>query len=77
MAVLVLTMFDEDALVEGALAAGARGYLLKGAESTEIERAIRTVASGDTARQPLDRRSTCWARVALGSGQHVAGAHAA
>jgi len=48
VAVLVLTMFDEDALVEGALAAGARGYLLKGAESTEIERAIRTVASGDT-----------------------------
>ena len=44
----MLTMFDEDALVERALAAGARGYLLKGAESTEIERAIRTVASGDT-----------------------------
>ncbi len=48
VAVLVLTMFDEDVLVEGALAAGARGYLLKGAEGAEIERAIRTVASGDT-----------------------------
>lgn len=47
VAVLVLTMFDEDALVQGALAAGARGYLLKGAESAEIDRAIRTVAAGD------------------------------
>lgn len=46
-AVLVLTMFDEDALVAGALRAGARGYLLKGAEQDEIERAIRAVASGD------------------------------
>lgn len=48
VAVLVLTMFDEDVLVEGALAAGARGYLLKGAAGAEIERAIRTVAAGDT-----------------------------
>jgi DNA-binding NarL/FixJ family response regulator len=46
-AVLVLTMFDEDALVADALRAGARGYLLKGAEQDEIERAIRAVASGD------------------------------
>jgi len=46
-AVLVLTMFDEDALVADAMRAGARGYLLKGAEQDEIERAIRAVASGD------------------------------
>lgn len=45
--VLVLTMFDEDALVNAALAAGARGYLLKGAGPHEIERAIRAVASGE------------------------------
>ena len=43
----MLTMFDEDELVADALAAGARGYLLKGAEQDEIERAIRAVASGD------------------------------
>jgi DNA-binding NarL/FixJ family response regulator len=48
VAVLVLTMFDEDALVTRALAAGARGYVLKGAESADIERALRTVASGHT-----------------------------
>jgi DNA-binding NarL/FixJ family response regulator len=46
-AVLVLTMFDEDALVSEALRAGARGYLLKVAEQDEIERAIRAVAAGD------------------------------
>ncbi|MBW0133603.1 response regulator transcription factor [Pseudonocardia abyssalis] len=45
-AVLVLTMFDEDVLVAAALAAGARGYLLKGAESAEIDRAVRAVAGG-------------------------------
>ncbi len=60
-AVLVLTMFDEDNLVSDALAAGARGYLLKGAEPEEIERAIRAVASGtgilspEIARQVLSR----------------------
>ena len=46
-AVLVLTMFDEDDLVASALAAGARGYLLKGAESAEIDRAVRAVAGGE------------------------------
>jgi DNA-binding NarL/FixJ family response regulator len=45
--VLVLTMFDEDAMVADALRAGARGYLLKGADQDEIERAIRAVAGGD------------------------------
>jgi len=47
VAVLVLTMFDEDDLIAEALAAGARGYLLKGADQAEIERALRAVASGD------------------------------
>jgi DNA-binding NarL/FixJ family response regulator len=46
-AVLVLTMFDEDVLIADAIGAGARGYLLKGAQQDEIERAIRAVAAGD------------------------------
>lgn len=46
VAVLVLTMFDEDELVAAALAAGARGYVLKGATPVEIERALRAVAGG-------------------------------
>lgn len=45
-AVLVLTMVDDDDLVADALAAGARGYLLKGADPVEIERGVRAVAAG-------------------------------
>ncbi len=46
-AVLVLTMFDDDRQVADALRAGARGYLVKGAEQDEIERAVRAIANGD------------------------------
>ncbi len=46
-AVLVLTMFDDDAMVATALTAGARGYLLKGAEQDEIARAISAVVAGE------------------------------
>jgi DNA-binding NarL/FixJ family response regulator len=47
IAVLVLTMADNDAAMFDALRAGARGYLLKGADRTELSRAIRAVASGE------------------------------
>ena len=47
IAVLVLTMVDDDAAVFDALRAGARGYLLKGANRAEIVRAVRAVASGE------------------------------
>jgi DNA-binding NarL/FixJ family response regulator len=46
VAVLVLTMHDDDESVFAAVQAGARGYLLKGADQDEIERAIHTVADG-------------------------------
>jgi DNA-binding NarL/FixJ family response regulator len=45
-AVLVLTMYDDDATVFTAMQAGARGYLLKGANQDEIVGAIRAVANG-------------------------------
>ena len=45
-AVLVLTMYDDDATVFTAMQAGAQGYLLKGAEQDEIVGAIRAVAAG-------------------------------
>ena len=45
-AVLMLTMYDDDATVFTAMQAGARGYLLKGAEQDEIVTAIRAVVSG-------------------------------
>ena len=47
IAVLVLTMADDDAAVFDALRAGARGYLLKGADRAELVRAIRAVAAGE------------------------------
>jgi DNA-binding NarL/FixJ family response regulator len=45
-AVLVISMVDDDDSVFAALAAGARGYVLKGASAAEITAAIRTVAAG-------------------------------
>jgi DNA-binding NarL/FixJ family response regulator len=46
-AVLVLTMFDDDDWVFAAMRAGAKGYVLKGAEAQEISRAIMAVAAGE------------------------------
>jgi DNA-binding NarL/FixJ family response regulator len=45
-AVLVVSMVDDDDSVFAALAAGARGYVLKGASAAEITAALRTVAAG-------------------------------
>ena len=45
-AIIVLTMFREDEHIFGAIMAGARGYVLKDADTLEITRAIRTVAEG-------------------------------
>ena len=47
VAVLVLTMYDDDDSVFAAMRAGARGYLVKGVEQDDIARAIRSVASGE------------------------------
>jgi DNA-binding NarL/FixJ family response regulator len=47
IAVLVLTMHADDESVFAALRAGARGYLIKGADGAELVRAIQTVAAGD------------------------------
>lgn len=46
--VLVLTMHADDEALLDAVRAGARGYLLKGAERDEIVRAVLTVAAGGT-----------------------------
>ncbi len=46
-AVLVVTMLGDDDAMLAALRAGAGGYLLKGAEPAEIDRALRAVANGE------------------------------
>jgi DNA-binding NarL/FixJ family response regulator len=45
--ILVLTMFEDDDSVFAAMRAGARGYLVKGADSPDILRAITAVAQGE------------------------------
>jgi DNA-binding NarL/FixJ family response regulator len=49
--ILVITMFDDDS-VFAAMRAGARGYILKGAEGEETLRAIRAVANGEAIFSP-------------------------
>ena len=62
--VIVLTTFDLDEYVAGALSAGASGFLLKDAPPTDIIAGIRVVAAGDALLAPsitrrlLDRFAT-------------------
>jgi DNA-binding NarL/FixJ family response regulator len=58
--VIVVTMFEDDDSVFAAMRAGARGYVLKGADQVEMLRVIRAVARGealfgpDIARRLMD-----------------------
>lgn len=54
--VLVLTMHDDDESVYGAMRAGARGYLLKGADTTQLVATLRTLAGGGTVFGPAVAR---------------------
>jgi DNA-binding NarL/FixJ family response regulator len=45
--VIVITMFEDDDSVFAAMRAGARGYLLKGAQRDDILRAVRAIGSGE------------------------------
>ena len=52
VAVLVLTMLDDDDTVFATMRAGGQGYVLKGAAQGEIDRAIRAVARGELIFSP-------------------------
>lgn len=52
LAVLVLTMLEDERSVGAAIRAGARGYLLKDSDDTEILEAIRTVHAGSAIFDP-------------------------
>ena len=45
--VVMLTMFEDDESVFASMRAGARGYILKGADQEDVLRAIRAVARGE------------------------------
>src|SRR5262249_11888770 len=55
--VVVLTTFDDDESVFGALRAGASGFLVKDVEPEELLQAVRVVARGDALLSPSVTRS--------------------
>jgi DNA-binding NarL/FixJ family response regulator len=50
--VLMLTTFDDDEILAGALRAGAAGFLLKGVPAEDLQKAVRTVAEGGSWLDP-------------------------
>ncbi|MBN6041088.1 response regulator transcription factor [Amycolatopsis sp. 195334CR] len=64
--VLVLTTFDSDEMVLGALRAGALGFVLKDTPPPDIVAAVRTVAAGNPALSPA--AATRLIAVATGAG---------
>jgi DNA-binding NarL/FixJ family response regulator len=50
---LILTTFDDDRLLIGALRGGAKGFLLKDVSLAQLTAAIRTLAQGGTFVQPV------------------------
>ena len=52
LAIVVITTFDLDEYVHGALKAGARGFLLKDAGPDLLSQAVRAAASGDALIAP-------------------------
>jgi DNA-binding NarL/FixJ family response regulator len=61
VAVIVLTMFEDDDTVFAAVAAGAAGYLLKGADGADIVTAVRAAAAGQAVfGAALARRLRAW-----------------
>jgi DNA-binding NarL/FixJ family response regulator len=65
--VIVLTTFDLDEYVFGAIRAGASGFLLKGVEPTQLIDAVRTVAAGEALLEPSATRRLIEAYVDGGS----------
>ncbi|RYJ05158.1 MAG: response regulator transcription factor, partial [Actinomycetales bacterium] len=50
--VIVLTTFDDDEILSGALRAGAAGFVLKDTPAEDLIRAVRTVATGQAWLDP-------------------------
>lgn len=50
--VLVLTTFEDEDVLAGALRAGAAGFLLKGVPAEDLQKAVKTVAAGGSWLDP-------------------------
>ncbi len=71
-AVLVLTMFEDDDMVFSAVSAGARGYLLKGSDGTDILTAVRAAAAGQAVfGSALAQRLQSWFLGASSAGKRA------
>ena len=75
--VLVLTSFDEDELVFGAIRAGAAGFLLKTVDAATLVEAVRRVAAGEGMLDPSVTKRALAALAAATNGSEGAGAAAA
>jgi DNA-binding NarL/FixJ family response regulator len=69
--VIVLTTFDLDEYVFGALRAGASGFLLKGVEPAQLVDAVRSVARGDALLDPSATRRVIEAYTSSAVGPRV------
>jgi DNA-binding NarL/FixJ family response regulator len=72
--IIVLTTFERDDYLFGALAAGASGFLLKNSPPEDLLRAVRTIASGDALLDPAVTRRVIERVAAGGIGTGVDGA---
>lgn len=75
--VLVLTSFDEDELVFGAIRAGAAGFLLKTADAATLVDAVHRVAAGEGLLDPRVTRRALAALAEAGPGERPADGGAA
>ena len=65
--VMMLTTFDDDALIQSAIAAGVHGFLLKDADPEVLADAVRTVARGESVlASGVTGRVMQWAREGAG-----------
>ncbi len=52
VAIVILSVYDDDQYVHAAITAGASGYLLKTVEAAELRDSVTRVANGETALSP-------------------------
>jgi DNA-binding NarL/FixJ family response regulator len=64
---IILTTFDDDALMLEAIRLGAKGFLLKDVSLSRLTEAIRTVAAGGTLMQPAITERLLRAALSAGS----------
>jgi DNA-binding NarL/FixJ family response regulator len=70
--VVMLTMLEDDDSLFAAMSAGARGYILKGADKAEVLKTIRAVAGGEALFGPaIAGRLTSFFQTAGGTTNHA------